>query len=158
MERASKEEYDNLIEIWELSVRASHDFLTEEDIRFYKQKIRDRYFDKIDLYAARDDDGEMTGFMGVSNDKIEMLFIRPEEMRKGIGRLFVEYAINKLHIKKADVNEQNKQAALFYKKLGFVIVGYSPLDDNGKPYPILRMALKNHNLYSQTRANEKRAD
>jgi putative acetyltransferase len=38
-----------------------------------------------------------------------------------------------------DVNEQNPAARGFYEALGFVVVGRSPLDDGGRPFPILHM-------------------
>ena len=40
-----------------------------------------------------------------------------------------------------DVNEQNEQAVGFYLKMGFTVTGRSPLDAQGKPYPLLHMAL-----------------
>jgi putative acetyltransferase len=40
-----------------------------------------------------------------------------------------------------DVNEQNEQALGFYRHLGFEVVGRSPLDGQGKPYPLLHMTL-----------------
>ena len=38
-----------------------------------------------------------------------------------------------------DVNEQNVQAVGFYRHMGFVVVGRSPTDDAGRPYPLLHM-------------------
>jgi putative acetyltransferase len=80
--------------------------------------------------------------MGTSEDKIEMLFVSPNEMRKGIGTLLIKYAVNTLKINKVDVNEQNEQAAKFYQKMGFCVINRSELDNEGKPYPILHLALK----------------
>jgi len=49
------------------------------------------------------------------------------------------------------VNEQNEQAVGVYLRLGFKIVGRSPLDGTGKPYPILHMQLseETNNLESK---------
>lgn len=38
-----------------------------------------------------------------------------------------------------DVNEQNPEAVRFYEALGFELVGRSPVDDAGRPFPILHM-------------------
>ena len=38
-----------------------------------------------------------------------------------------------------DVNEQNEAAIGFYKELGFSVVGRSPTDADGRPYPTLHM-------------------
>ena len=40
-----------------------------------------------------------------------------------------------------DVNEQNPQAVGFYRHYGFIQVARSPLDGEGKPFPLLHMAL-----------------
>jgi putative acetyltransferase len=38
-----------------------------------------------------------------------------------------------------DVNEQNPAACGFYEALGFVVVGRSPVDDDGRPFRLLHM-------------------
>jgi putative acetyltransferase len=38
-----------------------------------------------------------------------------------------------------DVNEQNGQAVGFYKRMGFTATGRSPLDGQGRPYPLLHL-------------------
>lgn len=40
-----------------------------------------------------------------------------------------------------DVNEQNTQAVGFYARAGFTVTGRSPVDDEGRPYPLLHLAL-----------------
>ena len=44
---------DELIDVWEKSVRSSHHFLSEEDLEYYRPRIRDIYFDAVDLYVIR---------------------------------------------------------------------------------------------------------
>jgi putative acetyltransferase len=137
----SNNEHAHLIKLWELSVRGTHDFLAEKDFNYYKQTIH-KYFNRVNLYAVRDKAAKILGFMGTSDNNIEMLFVHPQEMGKGIGRALVNYAIHELKIKKVAVNAQNKQALGFYRKLGFCVISRSALDNEGLPYPILRMALK----------------
>jgi putative acetyltransferase len=38
-----------------------------------------------------------------------------------------------------DVNEQNEAALGFYEALGFSVVGRSPTDEAGRPFPVLHM-------------------
>jgi putative acetyltransferase len=71
-----------------------------------------------------------------------MLFVHPKEMRKGIGKSLVDYAIDELKIKKIDVNEQNKNALKFYEKCGFIVYEKTDKDSEGKNYPILKMWLE----------------
>jgi putative acetyltransferase len=70
-----------------------------------------------------------------------MLFISPDVRGKGIGALLAAYAIKSQGATKVDVNEQNEQALGFYLHIGFSITGRSPVDGQGKPYPLLHMAL-----------------
>lgn len=137
----NKEDLDNILEVWESSVRATHTFLNEEDIISLKPQVKEGacYVDK--LVCVRDHKGTIQGFMGVHHSKIEMLFIRDDYRGKGIGKSLISYAINNLNIKYVDVNEQNIQGVGFYKHMGFDIFKRSELDDQGNPFPILHMKL-----------------
>jgi putative acetyltransferase len=129
--------------VWEASVRATHSFLKEEDILLYKKQIVEIYLDAVTLFAVRDETNKILGFMGTSDDKIEMLFICPEMRGKGIGKALMDHAIKELQLRKVDVNEQNEPATGFYCKMGFEIKGRSKTDAAGKPYPILHLELPN---------------
>ena len=59
-----------------------------------------------------------------------------------MGALLAAPAIKTQGASKVDVNEQNEQALGFYKHIGFSVTGRSPLDGQGKPYPLLHMTLK----------------
>ena len=138
----SRNDYEKLIAIWERSVRATHDFLKEEDLQFYKPLILNEYFHQVSLFCHKDSSLEITGFMGIVDDSLEMLFIDPGSRGKGVGKELLIYAIDQQKVKRVDVNEQNKQAVGFYKHMGFHIVKRSELDGAGKPYPILHMELR----------------
>jgi putative acetyltransferase len=136
---ASQRDYPAIIELWELSVRASHLFLPED----YLQKIKNllpSILPTVKLFVHFDKyDQTITGFLGVSDEKIEMLFIHPAKRGQGIGRLLNQFAVEQLQTYKVDVNEQNKQAVSFYKKIGYKVVGRAEVDGLGKPFPILQM-------------------
>jgi len=133
-------DYDQLIRVWEASVRATHDFLTDTDISHYKLLIYDYYFEGLALYCMREQ-AEILGFIGLKEDYIQMLFVSPSAMQKGIGKELMNFAVNKHGARKVDVNEQNTGAVRFYKKMGFSVTGRSAIDAAGKPYPVLSMGL-----------------
>lgn len=137
-----KKEYPEVVELWEASVRATHHFLKEKDIRYFKPLILNHYLDAVDLSCIREDSGKILGFQGVAEGNLEMLFIHPDQRGKGIGKALLEHAVKKLGISKVDVNEQNEQALGFYLHYGFEVISRSDLDSSGKPYPILHMELK----------------
>lgn len=141
IENVEKSDHLKLLEIWEASVRATHDFLKEEDLQELKPLILEQYFDAVDLRCAKNSKGELLGFCGVHDGAIEMLFIAPDTRGKGVGSLLATHAIKEQGATKVDVNEQNEQALGFYQHIGFSVKGRSAFDGQGKPYPLLHMAL-----------------
>ncbi|WP_348742593.1 acetyltransferase [Tenacibaculum sp. 190524A05c] len=137
-----KSEYQQVVDLWESSVRATHHFLKEEDIQYFKPLILNTYLDAVELRCIRNNEKKIVGFLGVTEQNLEMLFIDPEYRGQKIGKNLLKYSIANLNVTKVDVNEQNEQAVGFYKYCGFEVIGRSELDSTGKPYPILHMELK----------------
>lgn len=142
IDQVESSEFPLLVEVWEASVRATHDFLQAGDIEYFKPLILNQYLGLVNLACVRDEKGIPLGFIGVVEDKVEMLFVHPNAMGKGIGKRLMHHAIKELRSNKVDVNEDNEQAVGFYLHLGFEVVSRSELDPMGKPYPILHMELK----------------
>ncbi|WPR73978.1 GNAT family N-acetyltransferase [Algoriphagus sp. NG3] len=135
-------EYPHVVDLWEASVRATHDFLPEEDILFFKPLILNEYLKAVELNCVRADSGKILGFSGVAEGNLEMLFIHPYQAGKGIGKTLLDHAVLLQRVDKVDVNEQNPRALEFYLKNGFKVIGRSEVDGLGKPYPILHMEFK----------------
>ena len=70
-----------------------------------------------------------------------MLFISPEERRKGLGKRLLQYGVENYGVKRLAVNEQNPQAKGFYEHMGFRVYKRTELDEQGNPYPLLYMEL-----------------
>jgi len=134
-------EYAEVTDVWEASVRATHHFLSEEDIRYFKPLILNDYLKTVELRCVKDNNGRIMGFLGVHDRKIEMLFIHPGARGKGLGKYLLHIAIHEFKTTEVDVNEDNEQAVGFYLHSGFKTVSRSELDPLGKPYPILHMEL-----------------
>lgn len=135
-------EYQEVVDVWEASVRATHHFLQEGDIEYFKPLILNEYLKAVDLRCIRNKDGGIIAFLGVAGENIEMLFVHPDVFGKGVGQALLNYAIEDMSATKVDVNEDNPQAVGFYQHFGFVIVSRSELDPLGKPYPILHLELQ----------------
>ena len=135
------EDWPRVLEVWEASVRATHHFLSEADIQFIKPLIPDALTQVAELVCARDVDGQVIGFLGVEDSKIEMLFIHPNWRGRGTGSRLLKYATDDLGARWVDVNEQNDQAVGFYRRMGFEVEGRSELDSTGKPFPLLHMRI-----------------
>ena len=134
-----KKNYSELIEVWEASLRATHDFLPEKEIEPLKALLLDQYFDAVVLKCFKNKQGKITGFCGVADKKIEMLFIMPSAQGQGVGSALCQHAIEHENATRVDVNEQNTRAIDFYKKMGFIVVARSDFDEQGRPYPLLNM-------------------
>ncbi|MGE4422871.1 MAG: GNAT family N-acetyltransferase [Pseudodesulfovibrio sp.] len=141
MEKPRKRDYPELLLVWERSVRATHHFLTEEDILSLRPMILGRYFDAVELCCVRNDDERIIGFCGVADGSLEMLFVAPDSRGQGIGTALCRHAVDHLGVTRVDVNEQNPQALGFYEHFGFRVVGRSPLDGQGNPFPLLHLTL-----------------
>jgi putative acetyltransferase len=137
---ATEKDYPEIIDVWEQSVRATHHFLPEEYLQQIKTLLPS-IFPAVPLFVAQTDN-KITGFIGVAEKKIEMLFIHPGSRGKGIGKQLTEFAIHELQANKVEVNEQNEQATGFYQRMGFVVTGREETDGLGKPYPLLLMELR----------------
>lgn len=129
--KITKEFIDHLIKIWESSVRATHLFLQDYEIKNIKN-----------LIIVVNKNNTPIAFMGIENQKLEMLFISANERGKGFGTKLLKYGIKKYSINKLTVNEQNSQARQFYEKNGFQVYNRTELDEQGNPYPLLYMNIK----------------
>ena len=135
-------DYQELTQVWEASVRATHDFLPDSYIELLRKLVLTRYLDAVMLICTKDSHQRITGFAGVAAGKIEMLFIDPAHRRQGLGKRLLRYAMEHLNADELDVNEQNPQALGFYFKQGFEVIGRSEVDGMGQPYPLLHMRLR----------------
>jgi putative acetyltransferase len=137
-------EYDRATEVWEASVRATHDFVSESDIALFRPMVRQSFGEIEQLAGLRNDDGLLVGFAGVVDRKLEMLFLDPAVRGLGGGKLLLQHAVTEFEATSLDVNEQNPQAIGFYLHNGFEVTGRSPLDGLGKPYPFLHLTLQGY--------------
>lgn len=131
-----------LTEVWEAAVRSTHHFLSEDDIRFFKPQVRDTYLAQTDVYGITEEEaGKVMAFIGLDREKIEMLFVHPDQQGKGLGTALVNFAVRTKGVRKVDVNEQNNEAHAFYIKKGFVTTSRDEYDPDGRHFPILHMEL-----------------
>lgn len=134
-------DYPQLPDIWLRAVRATHHFLQPSDIDALLPQLRDVYFPAVELWVAVDTDDQPLGFVGFNENHVEMLFVDPARHRQGIGRALLDFGRQSRSAMSVDVNEQNPQATAFYQHYGFVQTGRSPLDGEGRPFPLLHMSL-----------------
>lgn len=139
--QATNADHPYLLNIWLRSVRATHHFLKESDIEELLPQLRDIYLPAVELRVAVDAEDCPLGFVGLNENHVEMLFIEPGLRGKGIGRTLLDHARRSRSQMSVDVNEQNPDAVGFYLHYGFIQTGRSPLDGEGRPFPLLHLSL-----------------
>lgn len=127
--------------VWENAVRNTHSFLTETDIQYFKDSLPDILTQIPNLIISVDNQQQPIGFMGIDGSEIAMLFIDQQHRGQGIGKQLIQFGINHYQADRLTVNEQNPQAIGFYEHIGFVSYKRHATDDQGKPFPILKMKL-----------------
>lgn len=142
IDTAHPSHFERLVAIWESSVRATHHFLQESDIATLRPLLLNVYLPNLKVMIARDEAGVIHGFLGVDENRIEMLFVDDASRGKGVGKLLLNYAIAHFGANEVDVNDQNPQGVAFYQHMGFVQVGRSERDGQGNAFPLLHMKLR----------------
>ena len=130
----------SLLDVWESSVRATHDFLREGDVEYLRPFVEQGLREEPLLFCAEENETP-AGFLVMAEDSIEMLFVHADFRGRGIGSALMREALAR-DARRVDVNEQNPQALGFYQRFGFEAVSRDELDSLGLPYPILHCELK----------------
>ena len=128
-----------LLDVWESSVKATHLFLSGDEINNIKQYVPQALKDVPVLVVAENKYGNPMGFMGIAGKMLEMLFVSNEYRGQGIGKQLLQYGIENYSINELSVNEQNPLAKGFYEYMGFEVYKRTEVDEQGNPYPLLYM-------------------
>ncbi len=131
-----------LLEIWENSVKATHLFLSDNEIKKIKKYVPHAILRVSYLIIIENESHKPIGFMGIEGTKLEMLFIKNSERGKELGKKLLNYGIENYNVNELAVNEQNPNAKGFYEYMGFRTYKRTELDEQGNPYPILYMKLE----------------
>ena len=129
---------EQLIKVWESSVRATHDFLSEDEILRIKEYVP-QAINGVENLIIAENEGIICAFMGLENGRLEMLFIAPDERGHGLGRQLITLAVEKYNVTELTVNEQNRSALGFYGHMGFNAYKRTETDEEGGPYPLIYM-------------------
>ena len=128
-----------LVEVWERSVREAHLFLSDEEILQIKEYVPQALSGVAHLLVTESEDGCPIGFMGIDEERLEMLFLDSSVRGRGLGSCFLQRALADYGVREVTVNEQNPQAVGFYEHIGFKTYKRTEKDEQGDPYPLLYM-------------------
>lgn len=66
-----------LLQVWEASVRATHHFLSDAEVKQIRKYVPQALTDVTHLFVAESKTGVPVAFMGTENGRLEMLFLSP---------------------------------------------------------------------------------
>ena len=125
-----------LVDVWRRSVEASHDFLPPDAVEEIEAEVRRALPAVAELWLA-EAGGVAAAFLGCTGNHVDMLFVAPEFFRRGLGTALLAHARRRHGALAVEVNEANAGACAFYRARGFMQTGRSPVDSEGRPYPLL---------------------
>ena len=95
---------EQLLVVWENSVKATHLFLSEREIENIKKYVPQALKEIPYLIIVENGNQIPVGFMGIVEQHLEMLFISHEERGKGVGKELLKYGIEKYSVNDLAVN------------------------------------------------------
>ncbi|MGR7949046.1 acetyltransferase [Alcaligenes sp. RM2] len=132
------EDGQRAVEIWRKAVDATHDFLSVQDRQEIDAMVCG-FLPQASLWLAVDETDYPLAFMLLEQGHMQALFVDPDSRGTGVGKALVLHGLSLHPSMTTDVNEQNEQAVGFYEKMGFKRIGRLPVDDQGKPYPLIHL-------------------
>lgn len=124
--------------IWRDAVDATHGFLTPED-RAEIDGMVQRFLAEAELWLVDGADGRAAGFLVMDGDLIDALFVDPAVHGRGYGTALLDHALTLAPEALVDASEQATNALPFYEARGFVRIGRSETDPQGRPYPLVHL-------------------
>ncbi len=130
-----------LLDIWLGAVRATHDFLQPSDIDALLPLVRDVYLPAVEVWVAVDAD-DCPQASSASTTTMWKCFSSTRIAGGGAlaARCWISCAKRAVRWVSTSMNRILKRWG-FYLHYGFVQTGRSPLDGEGRPFPLLHMSL-----------------
>ncbi len=138
--RSGPDDGDYMVRIWRDAVDATHGFLVAED-RAALDELVAGFLPTAPAWLAVDEDDRPLGFMLIEDGHMAALFVDPIAHGRGVGAALVRHGLALHPAMTTDVNEQNDAAVGFYERMGFRRTGRSETDGQGKPYPLIHLAV-----------------
>ena len=114
-----KTDIDTVADLWLDTNRKAHDFIPaqywESNVEFVKEMLP-----QAEVYVYENDKA-IQGFIGLSGDYIEGIFVSEKRQSQGIGKLLLDYAKDRKPKLLLNVYKKNTRAISFYRREGFEI-------------------------------------
>ena len=117
--KLQKADINRVADIWLKTNLKAHFFISEQywisNYEFVKELLP-----QAEVYVY-EDDKMIQGFIGVSDEYIEGIFVSDEMQSRGIGNMLLDYIKDKKDRLQLKVYQKNVRAMSFYQREGFTI-------------------------------------
>lgn len=117
--KLQKADINRAADIWLKTNLKAHFFIPEQywisNYEFVKEMLP-----QAEVYVY-EDDKMIQGFIGVSDEYIEGIFVSDEMQSRGIGKILLDYIKDKKDRLQLKVYQKNVRAMSFYQREGFTI-------------------------------------
>lgn len=121
-----KEDINKVAAIWLDTNIKTHYFISAQYWKSNFELVKELLL-QATVYVYEDKQ-EIQGFIGLSNEYIEGIFVSAETQSQGIGKILLNYVKGKRNKLILNVYQKNTRAISFYQREGFEIQ-YSGLDE-----------------------------
>ena len=121
-----KVDINKVAEIWLDTNIKTHYFISAQYWKSNFELVKELLL-QATVYVYEDKQ-EIQGFIGLSNEYIEGIFVSAEMQSQGIGKILLNYVKGKRNKLILNVYQKNTRAITFYQREGFEIQ-YSGLDE-----------------------------
>ena len=137
--KLQKADINRVADIWLKTNMKSHFFITEQywisNYEFVKEMLP-----QAEVYVY-EDDKMIQGFIGVSDEYIEGIFVSDEMQSRGIGKMLLDYIKDKKDRLQLKVYQKNVRAMSFYQREGFTIQSESMDEFTGEKEYVMNWEL-----------------
>ena len=121
-----KADIDSVADIWLDANLKAHSFIPAQYWKSNSEFVKEA-LPQAEVYVY-ENENEIQGFVGLSGEHIEGIFVSGEKQSQGIGKLLLDHVKDRKPRLLLNVYKQNTRAMSFYQREGFEIQ-YEGLDD-----------------------------
>ena len=110
---------DRVADIWLKTNLKAHYFIPEQYWTSNYESVKEM-MSQAEVYVY-EDDKMIQGFVGLSNEYMEGIFVSDEMQSRGIGKILLDYIKDKKDRLQLKVYQKNVRAMSFYQREGFTI-------------------------------------
>ena len=117
--KLQKTDIDRVAEIWLYTNLKAHYFIPAQYWKGNFELVKEM-LSQAEVYVYESDE-KIQGFVGLSDEYIEGIFVSDEKQSQGIGKLLLDFVKNRKTDLKLNVYQKNERAIRFYQREGFEI-------------------------------------